>query len=213
MKRLARASTQSAINLIFFAILGTTVLSATYQLTHEQIVQSEEREKMKLIGQLLPTTLYDNEILQDTLPLPAPAELGLEPPATAYRARLGDKPSAVILPAAAPDGYGGKISLILAIRTDGELLGVRVVAHKETPGLGDYIDTRKSDWIKNFTGLRLAGTDDNFWQVKKDGGYFDYRVGATITPRAIIKAVHRALRYFEQHRAALLAVPAERRHK
>jgi electron transport complex protein RnfG len=111
----------------------------------------------------------------------------------------------VVLEAVAPDGYSGRISLIIAIKADGTLGGVRVVDHKETPGLGDYIDILKSNWILGFDGKALLAEKDADWKVKKDGGQFDYMAGATITPRAVVKATHRALQYFAQHRADLFA--------
>lgn len=206
MKRtLARASAQSAVNLLFFAILGTLVLSSVFYLTQGRIAASIEQEKLKLIGQVVPQALFDNAIVQDTLEIPADALLGTDEPTLAYRARLHGEPTAVVLQPVAPDGYSGRIALLVAIRTDGSLSGVRVVAHKETPGLGDYIEAAKSDWIKGFDGHSLADRTDADWKVKKDGGQFDYMTGATITPRAVVKAVHKALRYYAQHRDQLLA--------
>ena len=108
----------------------------------------------------------------------------------------------------APDGYSGKIFLIVAIRSNGEVSGVRVVAHHETPGLGDYIERTKSEWITGFDGQSLSSRRDDDWKVKKDGGQFDYMAGATISPRAVIKAVHKALQYFAQHREQLMAETA-----
>jgi electron transport complex protein RnfG len=119
-----------------------------------------------------------------------------------------------VLEATAPDGYSGDIKLLVAVRADGELVGVRVLVHKETPGLGDYIDIGRSDWIKkNFDGQSLAKTPDEDWRVKKDGGHFDYMAGATITPRAVVKAVHKTLQYFAAHRATLFAAPAAKEGK
>jgi electron transport complex protein RnfG len=110
--------------------------------------------------------------------------------------------------AVAPDGYSGKIRFIIAIQHDGAISGVRVVKHKETPGLGDYIDAAKSSWIKNFDGISLDNTAERDWKVKKDGGKFDYMAGATITPRAVVKATHKAAQYFAQHRDELFAQQA-----
>ena len=111
----------------------------------------------------------------------------------------------MVLESVAPDGYSGKISLILAVKSNGELAGVRVIAHKETPGLGDYIDVAKSPWIKGFDGKSLDVYKDADWKVRKDGGKFDYMAGATITPRAVVKAVHKALIYFSENRDKLFA--------
>ncbi len=205
MKRIAKSTLQTAINLVFFAVIGTAVLSATYYMTHATIVKSEEAEKLKLITQLVPNSLFDNAIMQDTLTLPPDALLGTDAPTTAYRARLQGEPSAVVFEAVAPDGYSGKIALILAVRANGELAGVRVVTHKETPGLGDYIELAKSPWIKGFDGKSDAAYGEADWHVKKDGGKFDYMAGATITPRAVVKAVHKALLYFDANRDKLFA--------
>jgi electron transport complex protein RnfG len=213
MRRIARSTLQTAINLVFFAVLGTAVLASTFFMTREAIVKSEEGEKLKLITQMVPTTLFDNDIIQDTLAIPASELLGTEDVTTAYRARLKGEPSAVVLEAVAPDGYSGRIALILAVRANGELAGVRVVAHKETPGLGDYIELPKSPWIKGFDGKSRTAYKDADWKVKKDGGQFDYMAGATITPRAIVKAVNKALVYYEQNRDKLFVASTPKKEK
>ncbi len=209
MKRIARSTLQTAVNLVFFSILGTAVLASTYFMTHDAIVKSEEGEKLKLINQIVPTELFDNDIIRDTLTIPASELLGTDSATVAYRARLKGEPSAVVLESIAPDGYSGKIWLILAVRANGELAGVRVVNHKETPGLGDYIELPKSPWIKGFDGKSREVYKDADWKVKKDGGKFDYMAGATITPRAVVKAVNKALIYFEQNRDKLFAPPPQ----
>ncbi len=213
MKRLARASLQSAANLVFFAVIGTAVLASTFFLTHDEIVKSEKAEKLKLITQIVPAELFDNDIIQDAIGIPADPLLGNEDVTMAYRARLKGEPSAVVLEAIAPDGYSGKIWLILAVRANGELAGVRVVTHKETPGLGDYIELPKSPWIKGFDGKSRETYTDADWKVKKDGGKFDYMAGATITPRAVVKAVNKALQYFAANRDKLFAAPTPAKEK
>jgi Na+-translocating ferredoxin:NAD+ oxidoreductase subunit G len=204
---MAKAAFHTALNLLFFAVIGTSLLALTYFQTRDQIAQSEQEEKLKLISQLVPTDTFDNDIVTDTLNLAPDELLGTNKNSTVYRARLHDQPAAVVLEAIAPDGYSGKISLIVAIRADGTLGGVRVVEHKETPGLGDYIDIAKNPWIKGFEGKALEQGRDADWHVKKDGGQFDYMAGATITPRAVVKAVHKALQYYQLHHSALF-VPA-----
>ncbi len=213
MRRIARSTLQTAINLVFFSVLGTAVLASTFFMTRDAIVKSEEGEKLKLITQMVPPALFDNDIIQDTLSIPASELLGTEDFTTAYRARIKGEPSAVVLESIAPDGYSGKIWLILAVRANGELAGVRVVAHKETPGLGDYIELPKSPWIKGFDGKSRAAYKDADWKVKKDGGQFDYMAGATITPRAIVKAVNKALVYYEENRDRLFAASAPKKEK
>ncbi|MEJ1959031.1 MAG: electron transport complex subunit RsxG [Nitrosomonadales bacterium] len=198
-----RESLLTALNLLVFALIGTTILASTFFLTRDRIRQSEEAEKLKLISQIVPPALFDNDIIKDTLNVAPDPLLGNTDSIIAYRARLHGEPSAIVLEAVAPDGYSGKINLILSIRANGEVAGVRVVSHKETPGLGDYIELPKSSWIKGFDGK--SDTKETDWKVKKDGGQFEYMAGATITPRAVVKAVHKALQYFEGNRDKLFA--------
>jgi len=200
-----KESLLTALNLLIFALIGTAVLASTFFLTRDRIRQSVEGEKLKLISQIVPPALFDNDIIKDTLHIAPDPLLGNTDVTIAYRARLHGEPSAVVLEAVAPDGYGGKINLILSIRANGEVAGVRVVSHKETPGLGDYIELPKSPWIKGFDGKSNAEYKESDWKVKKDGGQFEYMAGATITPRAVVKAVHKALLYFEKNRDKLFA--------
>jgi len=190
--------------MIGFTIIGTALLAYTFSTTRAPIAKSEAEARMALFRQILPESLHDNDLLKDTKKIPAGGEFGNRDETEVIRARLNGQPSAVILEITAPDGYSGDIKMLVAVRADGELVGVRVLAHKETPGLGDYIDIGHSDWIKkNFDGQSLAKTPDDAWKVKKDGGVFDYMTGATITPRAVVKAVHKALQYFAAHRDEL----------
>jgi Na+-translocating ferredoxin:NAD+ oxidoreductase subunit G len=203
-RSIAKASVYTALNLLFFAVIGTALLAITYQLTHEPIARSEEKEKLKLVTQIAPAETYDNDIIKDTTELAADKLLGNDDTTVAYLGRLKGQPSIAVIQVIAPDGYSGKISLIISIRSDGQgngkIGGVRVISHKETPGLGDYIEIARSKWITGFDGTSLDNPRDSDWKVKKDGGQFDYMAGATITPRAVVKAVHKALQYFAQHR-------------
>ncbi len=208
-RTLAKASFHTALNLAFFALIGTAMLAFTYSLTHDRIAKSEEAAKLKLIAQIVPKALYDNDIIKDTQQIAPDALLGNDDPTTAYRARLGSTPSVLVIEAIAPDGYSGKITLLVAIKNNGELAGVRVISHRETPGLGDYIDIAKSDWIKVFDGTSLAKYNEDDWHVKKDGGKFDYMAGATISPRAVVKAVHKSLQYFALHHDDLFTLVKE----
>jgi len=203
MKRLTKATLRTALNLLFFTVIGTAILAFTYSVTHELIAQSEDAAKLKLINQVVPAALYDNDLIKDTLNLPASPQLGTSQETIAYRGRLHGQPSVVVLEAIAPDGYSGKIGMIVAINYSGTINGVRVVTHRETPGLGDYIDIAKNAWIKLFDGTSNASIQENEWKVKKDGGKFDYMAGATITPRAVVKGVHSTLHYFEENRDKL----------
>lgn len=207
----ARPALKAALKLLVFAVIGTALLAFTYNLTLDRIAQSEQAEKLKLIKQIVPAALFDNDIVKDTQAVAPNKQLGTVRPSIAYRARLQGKPSAVVLEAVAPDGYSGRISLIVAIRADATICGVRVVQHKETPGLGDYIEFAKNRWIRLFDGISHERYKEGDWRVKKDGGQFDYMAGATITPRAVVKAVHKTLHYFEEHREQLFAESAPAR--
>ncbi|MEQ1602555.1 MAG: electron transport complex subunit RsxG [Methylophilaceae bacterium] len=202
--------------MVLFTIVGTTLLAFTYFSTKTPIEASEAEARLTLLNEVLPPALHDNNLLKDTVEIAAGGLLGNTSKTLAYRARLGEKPAAVVLEAIAPDGYSGEIKLLIAIRHDGSLAGVRVLAHKETPGLGDYIDIAHSDWIKYFDNQALAKTQggktpDEYWKVKKDGGNFDYMAGATITPRAVVKAVHQTLQYFQAHQNELFAAAGEQK--
>lgn len=194
--------------MIGFTVLGTLMLTSAFFATRAPILESERQAKLELFQQVLPAGLHNNDLLKDAAVVAAGGELGNREETLAYRARLAGQPSAVILEATAPDGYSGDIKLLVAVRVDGTIAGVRVLAHKETPGLGDYIDIAHGNWIKNFDEQSLAKKADDAWKVKKDGGSFDYMAGATITPRAVVRAVHKALKYYEVHRDELFAAPA-----
>lgn len=192
-----------------FAIFGTALLAATYLVTRPIITETEKQAKLALIGQILPKTLYDNDIIKDTALLPpASNELGNKDPSPVMRATKEGKPAAAVLEVTAPDGYSGRIRMIVAIKADGEVSGVRVITHNETPGLGDYIEIAKNSWIRIFEGKSLSNYSDQDWKVKKDGGKFEHMAGATVTPRAVIKAVHKSLKYFANNRDKIFALPA-----
>jgi len=213
MKRLTKATLRTALNLLFFTVIGTAILAFTFSITFDRIAQSEETAKLKLINQVAPQSMYDNDLVKDTVTLPASTQLGTAQDTVAYRGRLKGRPSVVVLEAIAPDGYSGKIGLIVAISHEGVISGVRVVTHKETPGLGDYIDIAKNQWISLFVGASHQRYQEGDWKVKKDGGQIDYMAGATITPRAIAKAVHSALHYFDENRENLFAENADEKAK
>lgn len=193
-----------------FAIVATTMVAFTEQNTRQQIKENERQALLDAINTLIPHEQYDNAILQDTLALPKTEELGTEQTTQVYRARKQNQPVAVVLTVVAPNGYSGRIKMLVGIYNDGTLAGVRVINHKETPGLGDKIDASRSNWIKQFEGLSLETPSSAKWKVKKDGGAFDQFTGATITPRAVVRAVKASLEYFKNHREALFAQNEEK---
>lgn len=194
--------------LALFAIVATTLVAYTEESTREQIKENERLALLDAINVLVPKQSYDNAILNDTIVLPPTPQLGTAEPTLVYRARKNDEPVAVVLSSVAPDGYSGSIRILIAINVDGRLSGVRVISHKETPGLGDKIDVHRDNWILQFAGLSLESPDKSRWKVKKDGGDFDQFTGATITARAVVNAIRRTLEFYEANQVKLF-VPAE----
>lgn len=193
----------SGFLLWLFAVVGVGLVASTFVATADRIEQNERDALLKALHQLLPSDRFDNDIASDSIQLPHAWKLGSDGPVTAWRARRNGEPVAIIFKVVAPDGYSGPIELLVGIYTDGSLAGVRVVKHNETPGLGDGIETRKSDWILQFDGKSLGQPPEDQWKVKRDGGAFDQMTGATITPRAIVKAVKKALEYYDEHKEEL----------
>lgn len=208
----SRMAARTALILFLFVLVFTSMLSGAYLWTRPALEAAATEEKMKLIDEVLPRGRYDNALLDDVATLDTAPELGLAPnePARILRARRDGKVVALVFEATAPDGYAGKIRLLMAIDTDGKILGVRVTAHKETPGLGDYIDIKKDPdkkrpWITQFNGLNPETIDANEWKVKKDGGRFDAITGATVSPRAVVKAIRKAVLFVDANRDRILA--------
>lgn len=208
-----RISTRTAAILLFFTLAFTALMAGTYSLTEPLVAASARAEKLRLISEVLPTTAYDNVLLDDTITLPPVRRLGLDDATTLYRARKGGQPVALVFEAAAPDGYSGRINLILAVSAEGRLLAQRVTLHKETPGLGDYIDPKKdrnkaNPWITQFNDLGVDQLQAGHWKVKKDGGQIDQRAGATISARAVTNASARAMQWAHEQGRALFDQPA-----
>ncbi len=182
-----------------FAVIGTTIVAFTEQSTEQQIIENERAVLLRNLYALLPPEELDNDIATDIKTVAASELLGTETDSIVYRARLNDQPVAVIFNSIAPNGYSGAIHMLVGVRADGSLAAVRVVKHIETPGLGDGIDERKTDWILGFDGKSLDNPTVDGWKVKRDGGEFDQLTGATITPRAIVAAVKNTLLYYQQN--------------
>lgn len=198
-------ASKTALTLIAFALVFTALLAYIFNVTKAPIEKSEAEARMALFNQVVSPELHDNDMLKEAITIAPNELLGNIQPSVANLARIDHAPSAIILEAIAHDGYSGDIKLLIAIKYDGTIAGVRVLTHKETPGLGDYIDILKGNWIKLFDGESLSKTSEPQWKVKKDGGQFDYMAGATITPRAVVKAVHKALKYFEANKQILFS--------
>jgi len=189
----------SATFLFLFAVIGSGLVAFTFDSTAERIADNQRKALLKSLNELVPSNRYDNDIFADTLYADSSELLGTDQPVPVYRARKNGWPVAAVLAVVAPDGYNGTIRLLVAVNLDGTLAGVRVVQHRETPGLGDAVEAERSDWIQGFKGKSLTEPAKKDWKVKRDGGTFDQFTGATITPRAVVKAVHKALLYFQLH--------------
>lgn len=192
--------------MLAFAFIGTLLLASVFDVTRAPIEASEKAARLSLFKEILLAENYDNDLLASQVMIAPNALLGNRLPSIANVAKKQQQTAGVILEAIAHDGYSGDIKLLIAIRADGSISGVRVLAHKETPGLGDYIDIAHGNWIKLFDNESLEKTAAEKWQVKKDGGQYDYMVGATITPRAVVKAVKQALQFYQQNKQTLFAV-------
>ncbi|MDP0560801.1 MAG: electron transport complex subunit RsxG [Candidatus Endonucleobacter sp. (ex Gigantidas childressi)] len=199
-----KSTIQNSLTLGLFSVLTVGLISLTYILTSDRILEQVRSYEAKALIAILPDTTYDNILLDTTITLQPSRLLSTRSEKKAFIAFKQNQPLAIILPAVAPNGYNGQIELLVGINRDGTLSGVRVVTHKETPGLGDKIDTKITNWILGFNGKSLENIDERGWAVQKDGGQFDQFTGATITPRAVVAAVHKALKYFEAHQQELL---------
>jgi electron transport complex protein RnfG len=178
-------------------LLTSAALALASRATHSDIEAAAMRDLRQSLAQVLPGQ-YDNDLLTDTLRLAAP-----DGEVTVHRARRAGRVEAVVFQAVG-QGYAGPIVCIMGVSRDGELLGVRVLKHKETPGLGDRIEPAKDNWIYEFDGKSLASPAPDKWAVKKDGGAFDQFAGATITPRAVVRAVKGGLELFARERPRML---------
>jgi electron transport complex protein RnfG len=202
---------RSGLLLGIIALLGTALLAGVNDLTYERIIEQEKRRVLQQLNQIVPVVSYNNDLLEDVITIEAPDFFRHPAPVTVYRARLDGQPVSVMMIVTAADGYNGDIRLLIGINAAGTILGVRVISHRETPGLGDPIEAEKSDWILGFTQKSLQRPASNGWAVKRDGGEFDQFTGATISPRAVVRAVHTTLLYFQANKQALFEpLPAER---
>ncbi|MGD2075117.1 MAG: electron transport complex subunit RsxG [Gammaproteobacteria bacterium] len=197
----------STLFLFLFAVVGTGMVALTFENTADRIAENERRALLQRLNEVIPAERHDNDVFSDVLYVTNSELLGTSEPVPVYRARKDGWPVAAVLAPVAPDGYNGAIRLLVAINVDGTLAGVRVVQHHETPGLGDAIEAERSDWILTFKGKSLGNPPAEGWRVRRDGGTFDQFTGATITPRAVVNAVRKALVYFQRHRQTLFERP------
>ncbi len=201
---LGQSIQQNTVGLSIFAIVTAGLIAVTQLQTETRIERNERAAKSRALYEIMPRESHDNILLEDTLTIEDKSLLGTSAAGEAYLAMRAGKVIGVILPTLASDGYTGDIRSIVGIDRDGRITGVRVLTHQETPGLGDKIELKKSPWILQFDGKSLGEPSATQWKVKKDDGAFDQLTGATITPRAVVNSVRRALEYFAAHREELL---------
>ena len=189
----------SGLFLCLFAVVGTSFVAVTEYNTRQAIAENERRVLLRNLHALLPEEKLDNDIVSDTRLIMASPLLGTVNTSPIYRARLRGEPVAVVFNSIAPNGYSGKIHLLVGVYFDGRIAGVRAIKHAETPGLGDAIEIQKSPWVLDFDGKSLDNPVAARWSVERDGGDFDQFTGATITPRAVVQAVEKTLLYYEKN--------------
>ncbi|NKF50444.1 electron transport complex subunit RsxG [Shewanella sp. WXL01] len=192
--------------LAIFALLCTGLVAVISAMTEDTIEQQQKLQLTKLLAEVVPENMHDNPLTEHCILVHDPELLGNEQPMPAYVATIDGEPTALALEVIAPAGYNGDIKILIGVDSNNTLLGVRTLAHQETPGLGDKIELRKSDWVLQFSGWIYDNTKPAL-KVKKDGGDIDQFSGATITPRAYLGAINNAMRFVEQNRTQLYRAP------
>ena len=175
------------------------LLVMTNGFTKDDIALRAIEDRQNSLAQVIPESIHDNNLATDTLTLKN--DQGNE--VVLYLATKEGKVTGVAFETSSP-GYSGAIKVMLGLNPEGKILGARVLAHKETPGLGDKIEVKKGDWILRFTGLSIGNPPLEKWKVKKDGGIFDQFAGATITPRAVVRAITEGMQFFAANKAKIM---------
>lgn len=200
----------SAAIIVAIAIVLGVLVALVAGVTRQRIERNQQSWIQQRLDALIAPESHDNDMLADRIHVVAPDILGIERPVTIYRARMRGNPVAAVIYTTAPDGYQGPIDMLVAINVDGTLVGVQIVRHQETPGLGDQFENRRRDWLENFRGRSLNDPPQQRWSVRPDGGDFDAFTGATITPRAIVRATRRALEYYAARREQIFGSEASK---
>ena len=199
---------KSGLTLALIAAICTALVAATYQWTKDPIERNRQALLEQSLTPALANVMFDGNVTESMLVLPAPHGLPGSDDAIVYRVYSGEEPVAALFAVTARNGYAGPIRILLGVRYDGEVSGVRILEHRETPGLGDKIVSTRSDWVFQFDGRSLVNPPTEDWALKTDGGVFDQLTGASVTPRAIIQAIRETLIYFDANRESLFLAPA-----
>jgi electron transport complex protein RnfG len=195
----------SALILAVLAAICTALVAVTQRTAAPRIAANEQAYLEQSLAPVLAGLSYDGKLSESTLTIPVPHTLPGDAPVRVYRVFANEQPVAALFVVSARDGFTGPIQILVGVAASGALTGVRVLEHKETPGLGDLIDSSRSDWILQFSGRSLGDPDVSRWAIRRDGGDFDQLTGASITPRAVVKAIKETLIYFEAHRDEVFA--------
>jgi electron transport complex protein RnfG len=199
---------RTAFTLALIAAICTTLVAATYQLTHERIAMNEKALLEQSLLPALSGVSFDGGVSDSRVALEPPHELPGNDTAFIYRVYSDGEPAAALFAVTARDGYSGPIRILVGVEAGGSVSGVRILQHRETPGLGDKIESARSDWILQFDGRSLGNPGVNGWAIRVDGGEFDQLTGASITPRAVVRAVRDTLIYFDANRDLIFSMAA-----
>lgn len=191
--------------LAVLAAVCTALVALTHAVTAPRIAANEQAWLEQSLEPVLKGVEYDGALSESTIVLERPHGLPGTEAVTVYRVYAGGAPVAALFVVAPRDGYAGPIRLLIGVTAEGRITGVRALAHRETPGLGDQIDVSKSDWIQGFNGRSLGDPPAPAWAIRSDGGEFDQMTGASITSRSVVKAVRDTLLYFDENRARVFA--------
>jgi len=206
MKKHIEAMKKAGLSLAFFAFVSVLFVSVTDKLTHDKIIENQRQFLLNALNQVVPARRYDNDLIKSKTIL-STKQTGFARDTNVYFARKNNKPVAAIFEVTTLQGYGGAIKILVGINATKppSIAGVRVIQHTETPGLGDRMEIKKSDWVLSFNGKSIGKPDISRWYVKKDGGDFEQFTGATITPRAIVNSVRSTLLYAQDNLDLLMA--------
>jgi len=191
---------KTGLTLAMIAAVCTALVATTYLATKDRIAANDKALLEQSLQPALSGIFYDSGVSESRLVIPPPHGLPGSDAAIVYRVYAEDEPVAALFVVTARDGFSGSIRILVGIGVDGTVTGVRILQHRETPGLGDKIESARSNWVFQFDGRSLGNPQASGWAIRVDGGEFDQLTGASITPRAVIKAIRDTLIYFDAHR-------------
>ena len=205
---MSRSVVSNGVTLAVIAAVCTALVAAIYQGTKERIVANEQAWLEQSLQPALAGVFFEGSVTESKLIIPAPHELPGRSDVLVYRVYAEDEPVAALFAVTAPDGYAGPISVLVGVAYDGTVTGVRILEHRETPGLGDRIESSRSNFVFQFDGRSLGNPDEKGWAIERDGGQFDQLTGASVTPRAVINAIRQTLLYFDANRDDIFSAPS-----